>query len=437
MAGSQAWTYSKLKFFIFSARKSYGKLTSNMHVLSPTFDTLKKPWFHRHFAFTPNTHQLRKTVLGIETSCDDTGAAIVDNHGNVIGEALYSQTSTHNLTGGIIPNVAKELHAKNVENVVQDTLDAAKMRLQDVDAIAVTVKPGLIMSLRIGFEFAKKLARSSGLPLIPIHHMEAHALTARMIQKIEFPFMVLLASGGHCLLAVAKDIDNFELLGSSLDSAPGEAYDKTARELNLFQQPEFSGLSGGVIIERLAQFGNPISYPRVHVMTKIASCNFSFTGLKISAKRQIQAEYERQGLSPDKPLPQAADICAWFQYNVLYHIARRLQRAFLYTEMYELFGHNKTLVLSGGVASNVYIRTKLTELCSAYDYKLVCPPQKLCTDNGIMIAWNGMEKLLSGRDFVQDPDSIDVEARSAFGKDVSKSVSHSSIRLPKLLLNPA
>ncbi|RUS90970.1 hypothetical protein EGW08_001274 [Elysia chlorotica] len=320
--------------------------------------------------------------------------------------------------------------------VVQEALDAAQMRLQDVDSIAVTVKPGLIMSLRVGLRHAQKLAKSAGLPVIPIHHMEAHALTARMIQKVDFPFMVLLASGGHCLLAVAKDIDDFELLGSTLDTAPGEAYDKTARELNLFQQPEFSGLSGGVAVERLARLGNPLAFPRIHIMTTVASCNFSFTGLKISAKRQILAEYERQGLSTHMLLPQAADICAWFQYNLLYHISRRLQRAFIYTDMHGLCGANKTLVLSGGVASNLYIRTKLSELCSAYDYRLVCPPQKLCTDNGIMIAWNGMEKLLSGRNFFQDCESIDVQARSPFGTDKSKDVSNSSIRLPKLLINP-
>ncbi|GFR82414.1 tRNA N6-adenosine threonylcarbamoyltransferase [Elysia marginata] len=141
------------------------------------------------------------------------------------------------------------------------------------------------------------------------------------------------------------------------------------------------------------------------------------------------------GLSPDTLLPQAADICAWFQNNLLYHIARRLQRAFIYTEMYGMCGPNKTLVLSGGVASNLYIRAKLSDLCSSYGYRLVCPPQKLCTDNGIMIAWNGMEKLLSGRNFFQDPDSTDVEARSPLGTDISKAVSNSSIRLPKLLLD--
>ncbi|GFR82418.1 tRNA N6-adenosine threonylcarbamoyltransferase [Elysia marginata] len=308
------WTYSKLRIIAHLRLQKYASLMAKRQPHSPSIGYLKNTLIHRYFTHASNIDRSKKTVLGIETSCDDTGAAIVDSDGRIIGEALHSQTPTHNLTGGIIPNVAKELHTKNVENVVKETLDSAQMRLQDVDALAVTVKPGLIMSLRVGLHYAQKLARSSGLPLIPIHHMEAHALTARMIQKIDFPFLVLLASGGHCLLAVAKDIDDFELLGSSLDTAPGEAYDKTARELNLFQQPEFSGLSGGAAVEQLARAGNPHAFPRVHVMSTVASCNFSFTGLKISAKRQIHAEYERLGVRSgadidDQGFPSLSSVC--------------------------------------------------------------------------------------------------------------------------------
>ncbi|CAL1528190.1 unnamed protein product [Lymnaea stagnalis] len=379
--------------------------------------------------------QQRRTVLGIETSCDDTGAAVVDEVGNILGEALHSQTARHNQTGGIIPNVAKELHTQKVESVVQDALNSAKMRLEDVDAIAVTVKPGLIMSLRVGLVHAQKLAHLTRHQLIPIHHMEAHALTARMIERVEFPFMVLLASGGHCLLAIAKGIDDFLLLGTSQDTAPGEAYDKvTARELNLIKMPEFEHLSGGASVELMAKQGDHTIFPRVHVMTSRADCDFSFTGLKISARRQILAEYQRLGLDQNQLLPNTSDICAWFQYNVMYHIGRRLQRAFIFTEMKELLGTSKTLVVSGGVASNAFIRLNLEHICSMYGYKLVCPPQKLCTDNGIMIAWNGMEKILSGTNYLQDADSLQVVARSQFGSDISKEVKNSSIKLPKLHL---
>ncbi|CAG5124307.1 unnamed protein product, partial [Candidula unifasciata] len=277
--------------------------------------------------------------------------------------------------------------------------------------------------------------RNAGVQqLIPIHHMEAHALTARMIDRIDFPFLVLLVSGGHCLLAVARDIDDFLLLGSSLDSAPGEAYDKTARELNLYKLPQFQGMSGGQAIELIAENGDPTAFPLIHVMSNRASCNFSFSGVKISARRQILEEYKRLGLPEDAVLPNLADICAWFQYNVVYHLGRRLQRAFVFAENQELIGDSKTLVVSGGVASNAYIRSNLQHICASYDYRLVCPPQKLCTDNGIMIAWNGMEKILSGRNYFQNADSLDVQARAPLGVDISKDVSNCSIKPPKLRL---
>uniref|UniRef100_A0A0B7BCA4 N(6)-L-threonylcarbamoyladenine synthase n=3 Tax=Arion vulgaris TaxID=1028688 RepID=A0A0B7BCA4_9EUPU len=390
--------------------------------------------FYNSFSLSTRALTKLKVVLGIETSCDDTGAAIVNEHGHIIAEELHSQTATHNETGGIIPNVAKDLHTQNVETVVQRTLESANMRLQDLDAIAVTVKPGLIMSLRVGLHHAQKLAHMSNLQLIPIHHMEAHALTARMIGRIDFPFLVLLASGGHCLLAIARDIDDFLLLGTSLDTAPGEAYDKTARELNLIKMPQFCGMSGGAAIEHMAKYGDHMAFPRLHVMAQSASCNFSFTGIKMATRRQILAEYSKSGLPPDELLPNVADICAWFQYNVIYHLARRLQRAFIFVENAELIGDIKTLVVSGGVASNSYIRANLQHICSLYNYTLVCPPQKLCTDNGIMIAWNGIEKMLSGRNYLQSADSLDVVARAPFGVDISKSVTNTSIKLSKLKL---
>ncbi|KAK7011908.1 tRNA N6-adenosine threonylcarbamoyltransferase mitochondrial isoform X2 [Biomphalaria glabrata] len=385
-------------------------------------------------AFPESSACKKRYVLGIETSCDDTGAAIVDNQGNVLGEALYSQLAKHNETGGIIPTVAKELHIQHVESVVRDTLNAAQMQLQDLDAVAVTVKPGLVMSLRVGLQHAQKLALSVGQQLIPIHHMEAHALTARMIDKIDFPFMVLLASGGHCLLAVARDIDDFLLLGSSQDSAPGEAFDKTARELNLFTLSDFNGLSGGAAIEKLAKEGNPSAFPLVHIMPSRATCHFSFSGLKTSARNLIKKEYQRLGTPTSELLPNAADICAWFQYNLMYHIGRKLQRGFIFAEMKNLLSTNKTLVVSGGVASNAYIRANLIHVASLYGYKVVCPPTKLCTDNGIMIAWNGMEKLLCGRNYFHDANTVDVSARCPLGTDISSDVGNCLIKLPKLHL---
>ncbi|KAH9496874.1 putative tRNA N6-adenosine threonylcarbamoyltransferase, mitochondrial [Bulinus truncatus] len=416
----------KITHRLYSFQLSYSKIKlfrQHFHHAVPLSSTLNN-----------NQNAKKRTVLGIETSCDDTGAAIVDDKGRVLGEALHIQTARHNETGGIIPTVAKELHIEHVESVVEQALNAAQMRLQDVDAIAVTVKPGLVMSLHVGLQHAQKLASSVGKQLIPIHHMEAHALTARMINKIDFPFMVLLASGGHCLLAVAKGIDDFLLLGSSHDSAPGEAYDKTARELNLFKLPELSGISGGASVERLAREGDHKAFPPVHVMTSHADCNFSFAGLKTATRRLIQAEYQRLGLQQSEVLPNVPDICAWFQYNLVYHIARRLQRALIFAEMKNLLSTNKTLVVSGGVASNAYVRENLIHVCSLYSYRVVFPPSKLCTDNGIMIAWNGMEKLLSGHNYFCDLETLQVEPRCPFGTDISADVTNCLIKLPKLRL---
>ena len=231
-------TMSILRQTLFTTRLIHATIKQNLssrhHVRSPTSaHTIQQPRCCSHNSVAD------KYVLGIETSCDDTGAAVVDNKGNIIGEALDSQTKIHNATGGIIPTVAKELHKENVERIVSEALLDANMTIDEMDAIAITVEPGLIMSLRVGMEYAVSLAKSSGKPLIPIHHMQAHALTARMVEKVDFPFLVLLASGGHCLLAVAKDIDDFVILGSTVDVSPGDAIDKVGRFLSIYSMVAF------------------------------------------------------------------------------------------------------------------------------------------------------------------------------------------------------
>ncbi|KAK7484909.1 hypothetical protein BaRGS_00023829 [Batillaria attramentaria] len=359
----------------------------------------------------PRNDSRRRLVLGIETSCDDTGAAVVDEHGTIVGDALNSQTKTHIEFGGIIPPIARDLHQKHIESVVQLSLDRAGVTLQDLDAVAVTVKPGLALCLKVGLEHARMLVKKSRLPLIPIHHMEAHALTARMIERIDFPFLVLLASGGHCLLAVARNVSDFLLLGTSMDDSPGEAYDKTARQLKLKNLSACSGLSGGAAIELIAQSGNPKAFQFPQVMTQLPDCNFSFSGIKTAARKIIEMEEKRLNVPPSQVVPTAPDICASFQYAVLHHLARRLQRAFLFCELKGLLPKEKTLVVSGGVASNAYLRGGLQKVCEQNSCHLVCPPAQLCTDNGIMIAWNGMEKLLEGIGIAENPETVDLEAK--------------------------
>lgn len=168
----------------------------------------------------------KRLVLGIETSCDDTGAGVVDEHGKILGDALHSQLKIHTDYGGILLPRAQALHEEHIGPVVQKALTAAQVTIQDVDAIAVTTMPGLALSLKVGLQYAKELVQQTGKPMIPIHHMQAHALTVRLLQKVDFPFLVFLLSGGHCLLAVVKDVDDFLLLGNSLDNSPGVCLDK-------------------------------------------------------------------------------------------------------------------------------------------------------------------------------------------------------------------
>lgn len=376
----------------------------------------------------------RRLVLGLETSCDDTGAAVVDDSGTILGDALNSQTKTHVEHGGIIPPIARDLHQKHIDSVVQLALERASVSLQELDAIAVTVKPGLALSLKVGLQHARMLVKTSGLPLIPIHHMEAHALTARMMERVEFPFLVLLASGGHCFLTVARDVSDFLLLGTCLDDSPGEAFDKTARQMKLKNLPSCSGLSGGASIELLARDGNPKAFQFPQIMTKLPDCNFSFSGIKTAARKIIDVEEKRLNVSPSAVVPSAADICASFQYAVLHHLARRLQRGFLFCELKGLLPKEKTLVVSGGVASNAYLRAGLQKVCEQNSCRLVCPPPHLCTDNGIMIAWNGMEKLLQGGGHEENPETVDIEATCPLGRDICQEVIDAGIKLPRLKL---
>ncbi|GAB6033348.1 hypothetical protein CHUAL_013115 [Chamberlinius hualienensis] len=376
----------------------------------------------------------RKLVLGIETSFDETGAAVVDNDGRVLGEALHSQKQIHLNFGGNIPTFARDMHEQNIDEVVTTALRNANVTLNDLDAIATTVKPGMGICLAVGMRYGKKIAKEFGKPFIPIHHMEAHALTARMIEKIKFPFLTLLVSGGHCILSVVQDVDKFVTLGSTLDDAPGEAFDKTSRRLKLKNLRECSTLSGGESIELLARKGNPLAFPYPIPLLKYRSCNFSFAGLKTSARRSIILQEKAQNIAGGTVLPNAADICASFQWIVTRHILQRMHRATIYAERENLIlEDNKVLVVSGGVASNGFIRKAINIFCEQLSYQVVFPPSSLCSDNGIMIAWNGMERLQANIGVTYDLDSVDIEATSPLGEDISAKVFESSIKLPRII----
>ncbi|XP_072817401.1 tRNA N6-adenosine threonylcarbamoyltransferase, mitochondrial isoform X4 [Vicugna pacos] len=330
-----------------------------MLILTKTAEVFSKPSKRklyevlRHFNFHPRKLFLHKLVLGIETSCDDTAAAVVDETGNVLGEAIHSQTEVHLKTGGIIPPVAQQLHRENIQRIVQEALSASNISPSDLSAIATTVKPGLALSLGVGLSFSLKLVDQFRKPFIPIHHMEAHALTIRLTNKVEFPFLVLLISGGHCLLALVRGVSDFLLLGKSLDIAPGDMLDKT-----------------------------------------------------------IMQKEKEEGIEKGQILSSAADIAAAVQHTIACHIAKRTHRAILFCKQRDLLCQsNAVLVVSGGVASNLYIREALEIVTDATRCTLLCPPPRLCTDNGIMIAWNGVERLRAGLGILHNTEGIRYEPK--------------------------
>ncbi|KAG8239052.1 hypothetical protein J437_LFUL016689 [Ladona fulva] len=319
----------------------------------------------RHFSAVRNS-----IVLGIETSCDDTGCAVVDSEGNILGESLHSQQQIHINHGGIIPPIAKDLHQEHIDRVVKNAIARSKVQIEDIDAIATTVKPGLPLSLLVGMRYGKNLAKEYKKPFIPIHHMEAHALTIRMIDKVDFPFLVMLLSGGHCLLNLVKDVDKFFLLGQSIDDAPGEAFDKFARRLKLHYIPEFSSMSGGRAVETAALRGNPLAFHFPLPLAHYKDCNFSFSGLKNAANKHIL----------------------------------RLER-----------NHGC-----------------FKQVCDECGYQLYAPPPHLCTDNGAMIAWNGMERWKAGLGIIQphspELDELDIQSRCMLGEDLRDDVAKEAIK---------
>ncbi|XP_029461866.1 probable tRNA N6-adenosine threonylcarbamoyltransferase, mitochondrial [Rhinatrema bivittatum] len=381
---------------------------------------------------------LSRVVLGIETSCDDTGAAVVDETGHVLGEALRSQTEVHLKTGGIIPTVAQQLHRESIAGVVHDALRASGISPNDLAAIATTVKPGLALSLGVGLAYSVQMVKQYQKPFIPIHHMEAHALTVRLMEPVDFPFLVLLISGGHCMLLVARGVCDFLLLGQSLDEAPGDTLDKAARRLYLAKHPECAAMSGGQAIEHIAQRGNRLHCEELRMpMTHSLDCNFSFAGLRTHVNRLILQKEKEEGLQEGQVLTCVADIAAAVQHMVTLHVAKRTHRAILFCKKEGLLPQkNACLVVSGGVASNQYIRRALRTVTDATEFTLLCPPPRLCTDNGIMIAWNGIERLCAGLQVLHTAEGVRYEPKAPLGTDISDQVRQAAIKVPRLKLNP-
>lgn len=319
-------------------------------------------------------------ILGIESSCDDTAASVVDSDKNILSNIVLSQLQNHAPYKGVVPEIAARAHIENLHYVVSQALDHAKVSLYDIDAIAATTGPGLIGGVIISTMFGKSLAYAANKKFIAINHLEGHALTARLTHDLDYPYLLLLVSGGHCQFINVSGLGHYQILGKTLDDAVGEAFDKVAKMLNL-------GYPGGPIIEQLAAEGDPYAYQFPKSMIERAGCDMSFSGLKTAVRRAI----EEVGQLDDMIL---RNICASFQYIVGEILKHRAENAIkIYLQHHQ---NANRLVVSGGVAANLYLRNILSEVSRRYDFSLVAPPPKLCTDNAAMIAWAGMERFQAG-----------------------------------------
>ncbi|KAH7862716.1 hypothetical protein Vadar_008528 [Vaccinium darrowii] len=365
-------------------------LNSSYAVLSMSNQNSPKP-------ITENPPNLSDNfvILGIETSCDDTAAAVVRSDGEILSQVVSSQADLLARYGGVAPKMAEEAHAQVIDKVVQEALDKANVKELDLSAVAVTIGPGLSLCLRVGVQKARKIAGTFNLPIVGVHHMEAHALVARLTeQELQFPFMALLISGGHNLLILARDLGQYVQLGTSIDDAIGEAYDKTAKWLGLDLRR-----SGGPAVEELAREGDAEAVKFSVPMKQHKDCNFSYAGLKT----QVRLAIESRNVRAEIPISSAssedrssrADIAASFQRVAVLHLEERCERAIEWALKIE--PSIKYLVVSGGVASNKYVRARLNQVVKKTGLKLVCPPPSLCTDNGVMIAWTGIEHFRVGR----------------------------------------
>lgn len=379
----------------------------------------------KHRNFSQNS-----LILGIETSCDDTGCAVVNGAGDLLGESLFSQNVTHLRYGGINPTIAHQLHRDNIGKAVEQALENSAIKISDIDAIAVTVKPGLQNSLEIGVRYAKHLARLHNKTLIPIHHMEAHALVARMYYNIPFPFLALLVSGGNSLLAAVRDVDDFLLLGDTLDNAPGEIMDKVARRMKLRDLPEYSQVAGGKAIELAAKNSSkPDMFNFPLPLVKLRDCSFSFSGLKDYVERKLKEKEVEHKVIGDGIIPEINDLCAGFLHGVAEHIAHRTERAALFCEFKKIITSTKNIVVSGGVACNDYIFNSIKVIGDKRGYKVHRPPPRVCTDNGIMIAWNGIEKLKKQPNLNMFNNDIQVDAYAKLGKDIRHEVNDANLQV--------
>lgn len=337
------------------------------------------------------------TVLGIETSCDETAAAIVirraEAEGEILSSIVRSQYDEHAAFGGVVPEIAARAHVEHLDRIIRAAADKAGVKLSDLDAVAATAGPGLIGGVLVGLTTAKALAAALDKPLVAINHLEAHALTARLTDGIGFPYLMLLVSGGHSQFVLVEGVGRYERWGTTIDDALGEAFDKVAKLLGL-------GVPGGPNVEKAAKAGDPLRFRFPLPLLREARLDFSFSGLKTAVR--LAAEELAPLTEKD-----VADICASFQHTVATIVARRTADAL--TRFRTRFPDKaQQLVVAGGVAANREIGAALERVATEAGATLVIPPIPLCTDNGAMVAWAGAERLALG---ASSPLDISAKAR--------------------------
>jgi N6-L-threonylcarbamoyladenine synthase len=327
-------------------------------------------------------------ILALESSCDDSAAALVGSDRQILAQAVVGQNDAHRPFGGVVPEIAARAHVEILPGLVRQVLHEADIAIGEVDAIAATAGPGLIGGVMVGLLVGKGLALSAGKPLIAVNHLEGHALSPRLVDKaLDFPYLLLLASGGHCQLLEVRGVGDYRRLATTIDDAAGEAFDKAAKLLGL-------PYPGGPAIEELAKFGDPAAVSLPRPLVGSGEPHFSFAGLKSAVQRAVAS---------DDHAP--ADIAASFQQAVVDCLVDRTRLALEKSDA-------PALVVAGGVAAHQAIRTALAGLAEASGRKFSVPPQWLCTDNAAMIAWAGAERFANG-----DCDPLDVPARARWPLD--------------------
>jgi len=342
------------------------------------------------------------TILGIESSCDETAAAVVrieaDGTPQTLSNVVLSQTADHAIYGGVVPELAARAHITHMDALIKQAMQDADLEFNQLDGVAATAGPGLIGGLLVGVMTAKSIAMAHDLSFIGVNHLEGHALTPGLTENLKPPYLLLLVSGGHTQIVSIEAVGEYKRYGTTIDDALGEAFDKTAKLLNL-------GYPGGPAVELAAQSGDPDRFDFPQPLKGTPNCNFSFSGLKTAVRQKAQG-LERV---TDRDV---ADICAGFQAAVVGSITNRLNNAMQQFSTSHPQISEPVLVVAGGVAANRHLRQGLHDICQKHNYRLIVPPINLCTDNAAMIAYVGALRLQRG-----DVDDLDLSVRARWPLD--------------------